>query len=297
MNFLALFLGLGAERLLTHLFHLRKFHWLDPVFDIALHKLRDCGLYIGMLASLGVTVLVVLPVAVVEFGLQDRLAHVPQFVFAVIVLLFCLGPRDLAEEVNDYRSAVALGGEDEAQELETELLEGESGQKIVPDIEEAIYAQANNRIFAVVFWFALLGPTAAWFFRVLDLMRRRAIHHGTEYAGGEEIVGLPAITRSALALHQIAAWVPAHLLMVGYALAGSFEGAVAAWKQRLEDVPYLFPGPTGRRLGMVGKAAAPTAETDDDATRAACALRLVVRTLWMIWCPALALLTLYGSIN
>ena len=33
MNFVALLLGLGVERLLTHLFHLREFRWLDPLFD------------------------------------------------------------------------------------------------------------------------------------------------------------------------------------------------------------------------------------------------------------------------
>ena len=35
MNFLALLLGLALERVLTHLFHLREFRWLDPLFDCA----------------------------------------------------------------------------------------------------------------------------------------------------------------------------------------------------------------------------------------------------------------------
>lgn len=297
MNFLALFLGLGMERLLTQLFHLRKFHWLDPVFDMALHKLRACKLYTGLLGVLGAALLVVLPVAVVEFGLQDRLAHIPQFIFAVIVLLFCLGPRDLGEEVKAFLSAAATGNEDQARELENELLEIEPGMASAPDIEEAIYAQANNRIFAVVFWFALLGPTAAWFFRVLDLMRRRAIHFTITAADAEETEGLPPVTRAALLLHQLAAWIPAQLLMITYAFAGSFDGALAAWKQKREDVNYLFPGPIGRQLGSVGKGAAPTAETEADSTRAEAALRFVIRTLWLIWCPALAVLTLYGSIN
>jgi AmpE protein len=297
MNFLALFLGLGAERLLTHLFHLRKFHWLDPVFDMGLHKLRNCGLYAGILGSLGVAIVIVLPVAIVEFGLQDRLAHIPQFIFSVIVLLFCLGPRDLAEEVKDYLNAIEAGGDGQAQELENELLEIEPGMDLVPDMEAAIYAQANNRIFAVVFWFALLGPAAAWFFRVLNLMRRRAIHHATEHAQSDGVAGLPPVTRAVLLLHQLAAWIPAHLLMIGYAFAGSFDGATAAWRQKLEDVPYLSPGPIGRRLGLVGKGAASTSDTDDVATRASTALSFVIRTLWMVWCPALAVLTLYGSIN
>ena len=39
MNFVALLLGLGVERLLTHFFHLREFRWLDPLFDRILHML------------------------------------------------------------------------------------------------------------------------------------------------------------------------------------------------------------------------------------------------------------------
>ena len=38
-------------------------------------------------------------------------------------------------------------------------------------MERAIYVQANNRIFGVVFWFLVLGPTGAWAFRVLDLLQ------------------------------------------------------------------------------------------------------------------------------
>ena len=38
MQFLALILGLAIERLLTQLFHLRAFHWLDPIFDQAFAK-------------------------------------------------------------------------------------------------------------------------------------------------------------------------------------------------------------------------------------------------------------------
>jgi AmpE protein len=148
----------------------------------------------------------------------------------------------------------------------------------------------------VVFWFALLGPTGAWFFRVLDLMRRRAIEN---FADSHSGVGdePPQILRATLALHRLAAWIPARLLMAGYAFAGNYDGATAAWRQPLDRGPELFPGPDDRRLGLVGCGAAPDSDEVDVASRAAVALRLVIRVLWMIWCPALALLTLYGWLN
>ena len=37
----ALLLGLAVERLLTHLFHLREFRWLDPVFNACLLEFKQ----------------------------------------------------------------------------------------------------------------------------------------------------------------------------------------------------------------------------------------------------------------
>ena len=56
MNFLALIVGLAVERLLTHLFHLREFHWLNPLFDLV-YKWLD---RMGRTGSIIVTVILVL---------------------------------------------------------------------------------------------------------------------------------------------------------------------------------------------------------------------------------------------
>jgi AmpE protein len=227
--------------------------------------------------------------------LTERLAYIPQFVFAVVVLLFCLGPRDLGKEVDDYCQALQAQNQDDIREIAHELLERwpEPGE-IAPDIETAIYAQANNRIFGVVFWFVMLGPSGAWLFRVLDLMR----HHATQQiqtlkaTGGD--IELPRIMQAVLLLHFFIAWIPGRLLATGYMLAGHYDGAVAAWKELRTESSAGFPGPTDQLLGAVGKGAAFSVGVDDSALgRVANARTLVFRTLWMIWCPVLALLTLY----
>ena len=281
MNFLALFLGLGIERLLTHLFHLREFHWLDPVFDWVLRAQRISQPNLAIAAAALTAMLVVIPVGIVEWALQDRLAHLPQYVFAVIVLLFCLGPRDLAEEVNDYCKAVEEGDEAEYQHIANELLEctPEPGQP-APDVEEAVYAQANNRIFGVVFWFVLLGPTGAWLFRVLDLMQRRATHQACQESAADSAAAWPAVAQAILLLHRLFAWIPSRLLAVGYMLAGSYDGALAAWKKLLPVSSAMFPGPNDQLLGAVGKGAAPLAAEGDVIARARVARDLVSRTRW-----------------
>jgi len=298
MNFLALFVGLALERLLTHLFHLREFHWLDPIFDRGLRRLAGAGRNLTPIGVAALAILVVLPVVLVSIVLAGKFAQVLYFVFAVLVLLFSLGPRDLAEEVSDYCVAMENDNADELQRVATELLEQTPTAGLAPsttDIESAIYMQANNRIFGVVFWFALLGPTGAWLFRVMDLMRRRADVFLRE---APDAPGRARVTEVVHLFHGILAWAPARLLMVGYALAGSFEEAVSAWRSyyaeragsRL-DLDETVVGHVGR--GAVGASAAGEPPPADAVQCARLAIGLVSRTLLLIWCPVLALLTLY----
>ena len=279
MNFLALFLGLGIERLLTHLFHLREFHWLDPVFDWVLRNQRISQPKLAIAAAALTATVVVIPVGMVEWGLQDRLAQLPEYVFAVIVLLFCLGPRDLAEEVNDYCKAIEDGDDLEIREIADELLECKlESDHAAPDVEAAIYAQANNRIFGVVFWFVFLGPTGAWLFRVLDLMQRRAVYFACQDSDSGREVDWPLMVEAILLLHRLFAWIPSRLLAIGYMLAGSFDGALVAWRDLHTVNSALFPGPNDQLLGAVGRGAAADGEGDVIA-RARVASALVSRTL------------------
>lgn len=293
MNFLALFLGLGIERLLTHLFRLREFHWLDPLFDWVLRNQRVTQPNLAVVIAASLAVLVVAPIAIIEAGLYDQLAVAPQFAFAVVVLLFCLGPRDLGEEVNDYCKAIEANDEEEIRNIAIELLEREPrpGEGI-PEVEEAIYAQANNRVFGVVFWFVMLGPTGAWLFRVLDLMQRRAVNQmrGNRQTFTDEEI--PAVAHAVLVLHRLFAWIPARLLAVGYMMAGSYDGALDAWRGVRTVASAVFPGPNDQLLGAVGRGAAPADDQGDVVKRSCIARELVRRTLWMIWCPILALMTL-----
>ena len=279
MNFLALLLGLALERVLTHLFHLREFRWLDPLFDAHLRRLRTAAAGAGSRwVALGLTglmtALLVAPVAILSAVLQGELLQIPYFVFAVVLLLFSLGPRDLDDEVEDYGDALQSGDTLTQRSVAEELLE-----RLPPDmpadrnraVERAIYVQANNRIFGVVFWFLVLGPTGAWAFRVLDLLRHRAEVQASDAA--------PTPTMDAVrTLHGLMAWIPSRLLAVGYVLA--------------------FAEATTEVVARVGCAASGRGGLDSaDAVEALDRIRaarsLVMRTLWMIWCPVIAVLTLY----
>jgi AmpE protein len=293
MNIMSIYLGLAVERLLTALFHLRDFNWLDPLIDRFLGATRSTNQVLNIVVVWGFLLLLLLPVLLVAGLLEDRLAQIPLFVFSVFILLFCLGPRDLGEAVSDYRKAIEENDQEELHALAAEFLDRDAlPAEGVPDIEAAIYSQANNRIFGVVFWFALLGPVGAWMFRVLDIMRHRALYH-PEADLPEK--GTGPLIAAVLVWHWVLAWVPSRLLMAGYALAGNYEGAVTAWRKGAEDSGSITADE--QLLGTVGCSAVDHDEDNDVSERAQVAIDLVIRTLWFIWCPVLALLTLYGALN
>jgi membrane protein required for beta-lactamase induction len=296
MNFLALLLGLGVERALTHLLHLRAFHWLDPLFDGVLARLGRTGSVAAGIALALLALLLAMPVMYASVALSAEPHPALWFAFAIFVLLFSLGPRDLQEEVEEYCAALESGAADDAQRLAQELAGSGTGAGEAHAVERAIFVQANNRIFGVIFWFLVLGaagPAGAWFFRVVDLMRERALMVGTP--GGDVI-------RAARTLHGIAAWLPGRLMACGFALAGGFEGAVAAWRdsrRRGEAGVAAFFQRTEELIAAVGLGARGRwSPAEEGETRPApawpgrSAMGLVKRTLWLIWYPIIALLTL-----
>jgi len=296
VNFIALLLGLGVERLLTHLFHLREFRWLDPLFDMVFRVQEKMSRLAGFITLIFFTALIVAPIALLSIELSGVLYQIPYLALAVFVLLFSLGPRDLKEEVDDYCTAVDNGGNDAIKERARELIEDdppEDFEEQITVVQRAVFIQANNRIFGVVFWFLVLGPAGAWLFRVLDLMRRRLAFRYGHRSEDQVDASLVWVVRS---LHGIFAWVPARLLAAGYSLAGSFDDALTGWRKYAgESASYFFEA-TNNMIASIGRGALGySRETDEGAPvghEVRDAMKLVNRTLWLIWCPVIAVLTL-----
>jgi AmpE protein len=300
MNLIALLLGLIVERLATKLFHLRRLRWLDRLIDAGFQQAQKLATWPALVLVTALAFLLVLPVAATALMLGDKLAGLPYMAFAIVALFFSLGPKDIGEDVDDYCQALEDGDEERIQQTAKAIVEGEVPEdelQRIHKVEESVCVQANNRLFAVIFWFVLLGPLGAWAYRVTDLIRRRAVFTAARDASEDSSTAL--FRDAAVLLHGWLAWVPARLTALGYAVAGHFDAALGAWRAPSEQHEASLPEYNENLLARVGVSALALIDNDDESlhqrgVRGATAANRLVFRLLLIWAVIISAMTLYG---
>jgi AmpE protein len=303
MTLIALLIGLIIERLATQIFHWRRMRWLDRIIDKGFVLAERFANWPALIPVILIAIVLVLPVAAVTVVLVDRLFGFPHLLLAVVVLFFSLGPNDIGEDVNAYCKALEDDDEERIDQTAKALMEGD-----VPDdaiermhcVEAAVCVQANNRLFAVIFWFVLLGPLGplgAWAYRVTDLVRRRAVFRTVRHE--EEPDTGVRVRDAAVMLHGWLAWIPARLTAIGYAVAGHFDAALAAWRNPADDAGMTMSESSEKLLARVGVGALALDDGDGEGltergVRGATAANRLVFRLLLIWAVIIAAMTLYG---
>jgi AmpE protein len=303
MNLIALLIGLVIERLATQLFHWRRMRWMDRLIDLGFRQADRLATIPAIIPVIVLAVVLVLPVFAVIWFLSDTLAGFTYLFLAIVVLFFSLGPRDIGEEVGEYCQALESDDDEQAHNAAKAIVEDDvpdNAEERIACVEAAVCVQANNRLFAVVFWFVVLGPLGplgAWAYRVTDLIRRRAVFTA---ARDEQADGNSARVRDAAEmLHGWLAWIPARLTAVGYAAAGHMDEAWAALRAPTEDKDATTSERSENLLARVGVAALalqsrPEETVSERAIRGAQAANHLVFKLLLIWAVIIAAMTLYG---
>ena len=300
MKLLALLAGLLIERLATQLFHLRQLRWLDAIIDAGFRRADGAPGVPAIVAVLLLTFLLVLPLLLLVAFFGHLLYDFAYLLMAIVILFFSLGPKDIGEQVDDYCTALESGDEEQVRQTAKALLErdvDDDPMQRAKDVEAAVCVQANNRLFSVIFWFILLGPLAAWTYRVTDLIRRRAVFVAAR--AEQPSSRAKDLSEAAATLHGWLAWIPARLTALGFALAGNFDHAIGAWRHPEAVEPVQSRDQGEQLLARVGTAALHLAELPEESPsdrgiRGATAANGLVFRLLYIWAVVIAAMTLYG---
>ena len=236
---------------------------------------------------------VLVPVVLIA-TLQYSMAELPAgevliLPLALIVLLACLGPRDLREEVRSYESAVMRGDNERAEALLRDLVSGpmrHAGQTTGRSPVAACFVQGHERWFAVLLWFFVLGLPGAVAYRMLASV---ACHLGQ--SGRDD----PSL-RLAEVLHGAMAWPSSRAAALLYALAGSADDAFSRWRQWAAQFSGEWERSAWPLLVQVGLAALLRDPEEGDIDQTECldrAVNLLERSM-LILLALLALLTIGG---
>ena len=212
--------------------------------------------------------------------IDGRMMSLPDLLFGLITFAFCLGPLDLNRQINHYLEA-RKNADEQAANLAAEAIMGKpassSADQQVVEVMRAILHEANDRMFAVIFWFVLLGPFGALLYRLTSHAMHSA-HHD-------------ALQQSAKQLQAILAWAPAHLAAMGYALTGNYEGAKQEFYNKTQQ-DDLF-NCNYHTLITAGQGALVNCQAGEEIACIRSTRALVLRTL-IVWLGIIAILTLLG---
>lgn len=290
MSLIAILLSLFAESYWRRLERWRRYDWLDRYVDAMLPWLDRVKIPHGPVTVLAI----MLPIGFVVWLLEAMLAGVWggfAYLFDIAILIFCVGPKDLNWQVQQYLHAIERGDEEASKELVCEIL-GEDAydenapMQVAEGLREMLLTQIVDRILGVFFWFVLLGPIGAVLFRAAQLLEQ----YGATQPG--------VFAAAAQRLYQIVYWLPARLCVIGYALAGNFVDTMSYWNsmadlwERESRDLLIVSGVGALRQDMRGTADQ-WAQGEEIAIGVSHTLALVKRTV-IIWLVVLALLTLAG---
>ncbi|CAI3789776.1 hypothetical protein AHFPHNDE_03480 [Pseudomonas sp. MM227] len=219
MIFLVLLLVLLAEkfsglrqRVQRDGFFLGELHRLEARPGLAREPWLVLGIGVALPALLLAFVLYALqPVA---YGLLALPVH-------LLVLIYSLGRGDITVGLGPFRDAWRREDTQAAvhvAERDMGVL-ADNGGSLLQRVQGHLLWEAYQSFFAVIFWYAALGPVAALVYRLVALVAEQSRH--------------PAIALRAQRLRHALDWLPVRLLAASFALVGNF---VAVSRVMLHEV-------------------------------------------------------------
>ncbi|UTW06723.1 regulatory signaling modulator protein AmpE [Pseudomonas benzenivorans] len=162
---------------------------------------------------LGIALLVVLPLlalTLVLSVLEPLLYGWLALPVHLLVLIYSLGRGDLLAALGPFRDSWRRGDTEAAYLVARRdlALDADAEGALLQRVQGHMLWQAYQSFFAVIFWYALLGPLAALAYRLLALLGEHAQQS--------------ALRERAVHLRHAFDWLPARVLAASFALVGNF---------------------------------------------------------------------------
>lgn len=288
MALLAIIFSLILEKFIYSIEKLRRIDWFINFTNFIYAKLSGLKYWNDTLNVLAIILLPVLATAYIQYELDNFLAFF-SFIFSVFILILCID-SDNHHVVQLYVNARERDDQDGAQKLANELLNDsipDNDSDLIREINRAVLIGANERLFAILFWFVLSGgPIGAVLYRLTSALR--------DFTQRETEDIRPEFIHTTRLLYFILNWIPARLTAFSYAIIGSFVDAVQQWKSHQIHAP-MSPEECDNLLTYTGFGALQIdADNEVFTTDSIHAVLRLTKRSFFVWLTVLAVFTLAG---
>lgn len=225
MKIIIMLFCLGLDRYLSVGSMLHRFAWFDRYLNYLYQlcaKNNVLGLAKGILAISVVILPIPLLAAIANTLFSSKANGLISFLIGFATLLYTLGPADLYNEVQSYANAAVRGGNLLPEQPAHNIIGGDLTAPVNAGFSQAIFSQANEKMFGVLFWFGILGPFGALLYRMTALLYQAAQHIESPYhVFIDKIAGLYGVIN----------WPCSRFFSLLYGLAGNFTKSFACWRQ------------------------------------------------------------------
>ena len=283
MTLIVILIGMAIEHFIGVADEIRRLSWFNA-YAGWLERQFSRQVYwdgpLGVIITLAVPLLALLLLQWIIYAVFPPAV----MLFALAVLLYCLGPRYLNPQLEEYIDAVQVSDFTRAEHLARGFgVTEEEPPQTRQAVMEGILLAANQRLFGVLFWFIVLGPFGALLYRLNCVMWLR------QY----EIHG--AYSDAVRHLYNILNWPVARLLAFSYALTGNMVRAVEAWREtesKLFSVNEAVMLATG--LASLDHLSPEEEITEEEFLDALHSLRGLLNRALLLWLSVLGIMTLSG---
>ncbi len=221
MTFIVTLIALLLERFFDWS-HLRRWNWFMPYQRVIVQRLPQKAPNF-VLAAIILPLLIV--VGIIQYLLYGVAFGLIELLFQLCVFIYCLGQQNLWADTFASVNALVHGDTQSGMErikASFGMPNTTSEQSLHQQLLKHIFIEANRRIFAVVFWFVLLGPLGALLYRTVTLV---ASESAQPEASAELI-------QSARSIQSVLDWIPVRLFTFFFALGGHFVNVFSCWRKK-----------------------------------------------------------------
>lgn len=250
MTLLVIVIALAIENCACVTQWLPRLPWADTYLDYWQKWLGKGNLW-GNVSGV-VLLLAPLPIAV---GMGQLLLHGAfygafELLFNLTVLLYCLGPTEIVCTRRSPLMSKTVATEASKDSSNAHDSDAASAKgSAAPSFDPAVFQQANERVFAVLFWFVVLGAFGAVLYKSVRVFYEQMTKDDSRFA---------EMAAPTLQVQQVLDWLPVRLVGLCFALMGNFTSTFGTWLKSF----VTAPAHNGKYLAACGLAALNIKEAD-----------------------------------